>query len=615
MGQIYEKAEKVLIWLGKATPQIISLMETLNQFRNADSGYHYEPEMFKDWDWKDHSIGIKQLLNREWFTRVWILQEVAKARRADVCCGVRSIPTEIFVLALSFVEQKPPPHCQPVLDIMAESFRSSSWWAHTRNLCTLLRKFQGSKATDERDKIYALLGMSSDPLDTKNITIDYRRPPSQVFHEVVTYLLQSMPTNQSNPFTIPEAFDIISSHTTLDVTYFTLEQETTSEATCSHLPSGCKMKKPYQTEAKLPDMAVFNHPTLLLFEERPAESLKIEKTCYSQIVELMSDYQFTEAPRDYDEGLHVLSWGNAEHHIKVVVIRDKMKAILKAAVRGCDQVVKRLLHMKLGIEREEEFESIVLQEIAYRGSKELLQFMLDAGADVNAQGGRYRNALQAAAYNRRKALVRMLLNAGADANAQGGYYGNALQAAAYNGRGDLVRMQYDALADVHAQDGYFESALSANAASPLADEKSVKILLSIFSDFDAQDGYYGNALQAADSRSKEDLVRMLLNAGADVNAQGGYFGSALQGVAVSVHPGKEEIAKILLDAGADVNAHGGKFGNALRAARDTLARTGTASSKMIVEMLLDAGAGADDNDQDGEQGSNSELTDWRETSL
>ncbi|XP_014558982.1 hypothetical protein COCVIDRAFT_77035, partial [Bipolaris victoriae FI3] len=189
MGQIYEKAEKVLIWLGKATPQIISLMERLNQFRNADASYHYNPETFKDWNWKDHSMAIKQILNREWFTRIWILQEAAKARRADVCCGVRSIPTEIFVLALSFVELKFPPHCQPILDIMAKSFRSSSWWAQTRDLRTLLRKFHGSKATDERDKIYALLGMSSYLEDPKNIAIDYLRPTSQVVRKVITYLL------------------------------------------------------------------------------------------------------------------------------------------------------------------------------------------------------------------------------------------------------------------------------------------------------------------------------------------------------------------------------------------------------------------------------------------
>ncbi|KAI1584776.1 ankyrin repeat domain containing protein [Pyrenophora tritici-repentis] len=47
--------------------------------------------------------------------------------------------------------------------------------------------------------------------------------------------------------------------------------------------------------------------------------------------------------------------------------------------------------------------------------------LLDAGADVNAQGGDYGNALQAASAEGHEQVVKMLLDAGADVNAQGGY--------------------------------------------------------------------------------------------------------------------------------------------------------------------------------------------------
>ena len=55
--------------------------------------------------------------------------------------------------------------------------------------------------------------------------------------------------------------------------------------------------------------------------------------------------------------------------------------------------------------------------------------LLDRGADVNAQGGRYGNALQAASRGGQDHVVQMLLDRDADINAQGGDYGNALQAA------------------------------------------------------------------------------------------------------------------------------------------------------------------------------------------
>ncbi|KAJ5062029.1 heterokaryon incompatibility protein-domain-containing protein [Bipolaris maydis] len=503
MGQIYEKAEKLLIWLGKATPQIIALMETLSQFRNTDPDYHYKPETFKDWNWKDHSIAIKQLLNREWFTRVWILQEAAKAHRADVCCGVRSIPTEIFVLALSFVEQKFPPHCQPVLDIMAKSFRSSSWWAQTPNLHTLLHKFHGSKATDERDKIYALLGMSSNPLDTKNITIDYQRPTSKVVHEAVAYLLQSTQTNQSNTFTMNDVLDIMCSFTTLDVTYFVSAQEISTEATSSNRPSGYETIEPYQAEIKFSGIAV-------------------------------------------------------------------PKAILKAAMRGYDQVVRRLLHIKLGVAQEEECEALVLQKVVTRRLAGLLPFLLNTEIDVNAQGGEYGNALQAAASrSSNEEIVKILLNAGADVNAQGGYYGNALQSASATSRSKYR----------------------------VRSKETVKMLLDAGADVNAQGGYYGNALQAAAYNGWYGIVEGLLDAGADVNAQGGEYGNALQAASRS---GNEEIGKMLLNAGADVNGQGGYYGNALQAAKNNRPDTyRNPQTEMVVEMLLDAGA--DDTDQDGEQ--------------
>ncbi|EPS37587.1 hypothetical protein H072_8705 [Dactylellina haptotyla CBS 200.50] len=62
--------------------------------------------------------------------------------------------------------------------------------------------------------------------------------------------------------------------------------------------------------------------------------------------------------------------------------------------------------------------------------KDIVELLLAAGADVNAQGGEYGNALQAAAFGQEKDIVELLLAAGADVNAQGGKYGNALQAAA-----------------------------------------------------------------------------------------------------------------------------------------------------------------------------------------
>ena len=108
--------------------------------------------------------------------------------------------------------------------------------------------------------------------------------------------------------------------------------------------------------------------------------------------------------------------------------------------------------------------------------------LLDAGADVNAQGGKYGNALRAASYKGHEQIVKMLLDAGADVNAQGGDYGNALYAASVRGH-----------------------------------EQVVKTLLNAGADVNAQGGYYGDALRAASAKGHEQVVKTLLSAGAEVS--------------------------------------------------------------------------------------------------
>jgi hypothetical protein len=146
------------------------------------------------------------------------------------------------------------------------------------------------------------------------------------------------------------------------------------------------------------------------------------------------------------------------------------------------------------------------------GQYEMAKMLLDKGADVNAQGGEYRNALQAASVGDHEQVVKMLLDNGADVNAQGGRFGNALLAASVGGHKQVVKMLLNKGADVNAQGGEYRNALY--AASKRGYKQVVKMLVDKGADVNAQGGRFGNALRAASERDHEQVVEMLLDAGA-----------------------------------------------------------------------------------------------------
>ncbi|ORY18787.1 heterokaryon incompatibility protein-domain-containing protein, partial [Clohesyomyces aquaticus] len=177
MANIYRNSEDVFIYLGETNPNISLAMDIM---RNAEG---QGQDTLQTWssDTKDYirlkelepldeaelrqfastegaKQGLQDLLSRPWFDRVWILQEAAHARSHRVFCGPRSASSRTLCKSIGIVRIVPKPHCQAVLRILEGGH---AWW-EKRDIASLLRRFRGSKATDERDKIYALLSMSSD---------------------------------------------------------------------------------------------------------------------------------------------------------------------------------------------------------------------------------------------------------------------------------------------------------------------------------------------------------------------------------------------------------------------------------------------------------------------
>lgn len=217
MKKIFEYAEQVNIWLGPSNSDIEELMSSAWELRRHDLKEMGKTSWLKIWqrmmergrDYDTNFVsrrltGLQELLRRAWFRRVWIIQEVAVAKRATIRCGWRSVPTRIFASLPQLMEQAVDPHIQAVLDIMPGPSKrdENSWWSRDRNLMGLLAKFRNSESKDPRDFVYALLGISSDFSDNTIIPPNYQLPLLEMIGNVVWALLFHEALDRSK-YTLP----------------------------------------------------------------------------------------------------------------------------------------------------------------------------------------------------------------------------------------------------------------------------------------------------------------------------------------------------------------------------------------------------------------------------
>ncbi|KAK8063081.1 hypothetical protein PG997_015178 [Apiospora hydei] len=231
MRLVYQYADNVLIWLGLGSEDTDSSMEmmTMLDVRVMQRGdRHTRPLQvwYEEWfalraecgihpQYSDRRLaaGLSDLLDRPWFQRVWVLQEVACARVATVVCGVHSVSTRTFaMLPLVWGLEKVDPHVQAVLELMPGPMRRDSSGTESgdddRTLATLLKKFEHSKASVKLDRVYALLGISSDASDPDYFPPIYSLSEEEVVFNTMLFLVMGYTRHsiENQRFGVPADF-------------------------------------------------------------------------------------------------------------------------------------------------------------------------------------------------------------------------------------------------------------------------------------------------------------------------------------------------------------------------------------------------------------------------
>lgn len=216
---------------------------------------------------------------------------------------------------------------------------------------------------------------------------------------------------------------------------------------------------------------------------------------------------------------------------------------------------------------------------------ELVQMFLDRGVHVNSQSGS-RSGRESRSttliylpFRSQDRVVQQKLENRAIWDAEGMLHGNALRAALSGGHHQLVEVLLEAGADI---DGVFLPKVCRMGHSQVA-----QALLNRGADINAQDDTCGPALYEAAAEGDVQMVQLLLEKGADVNARAERDSlSALQVAAargcnrvievllangaeatgalqMATGLGHEDAAQVLLQHGVDVNNAESEYGSAL----------------------------------------------------
>ena len=193
MADIYHQASRVIIWLGPERDNsnlAIQELDALGQTIEMDwdrfitkplSGETYDQWLQKPMPFTEDQrtlAAIESFLDRSWFKRLWIWQEVRLANVGTLMmCGRDFILWNTFrdAIVCLFCKRRVYRQLNQIMELCNYS-RSLP------RLKDLLQDTQYAQCSDERDRIYAILNISSDFLGFEP---DYSKTTRDVFKNVV----------------------------------------------------------------------------------------------------------------------------------------------------------------------------------------------------------------------------------------------------------------------------------------------------------------------------------------------------------------------------------------------------------------------------------------------
>lgn len=206
MKTIYNKARRVIVWLGKEAEDSDIAMQLLMELKDRNMDQKWIEDTVGSSALSKPYLALAKMLLRPYWYRLWIVQEIAFARDAVLHCGALSISysaVEDFSETFDTVFQKfDYDHKDPVRIL---SIRTSigiggpsimpklgaARYSTRTPLLNLLIEHRDKISSDPRDKLFGLIGMSNLNTSSKDGTvIDYSRSVSEVYKKLVQVVVE-----------------------------------------------------------------------------------------------------------------------------------------------------------------------------------------------------------------------------------------------------------------------------------------------------------------------------------------------------------------------------------------------------------------------------------------
>lgn len=161
MGRIYASAFMVHVWLGSESHDSDRAVDAC---RLAYIMSRRKPREVIQLDTQQKDA-IAALVRRPYFERVWIIQELAKPDSRKILCGNRAAPWTGLEMALDQMRGHLSPGSQGLMDALTAfrlREREGRLAVPRMLLLQALLDSRSSLATEPKDKVYALLGLTRD---------------------------------------------------------------------------------------------------------------------------------------------------------------------------------------------------------------------------------------------------------------------------------------------------------------------------------------------------------------------------------------------------------------------------------------------------------------------